>query len=173
MGKRETHLLKVCQLQHKATFTFWHAVVNDLALPQLVNISESMSAEQFQQYWVTRFIWCTWGSKADLCGWIQQTSCWKAESGNSDNVSIRTGPRSNGRSWLGLMDHAFFCITWMVRVMCLCVCRLPPENLARDAGGGIVTLLAMFCRDTSGPAVLPCACYFDMYLSIVAEPTTN
>lgn len=47
------------------------------------------------------------------------------------------------------------------------------ENLARDAGGGIVTLLAMFCRDTSGPAVLPCACYFDMYLSIVAEPTTN
>ena len=43
------------------------------------------------------------------------------ESTNNGNVSIRTGPWSNGR-WPGLMNHVFFYITWMAR--CVCVAYL-------------------------------------------------
>ena len=42
--------------------------------------------------------------------------CWPlytAESANNGHVSIRTGPRSNGRRWPCLMNHVFFYITWM------------------------------------------------------------
>ncbi|ROL55025.1 hypothetical protein DPX16_20286 [Anabarilius grahami] len=35
------------------------------------------------------------------------------------HVSIRTGPRSNGRRWPGLMNHVFFYITWMAGGVCI------------------------------------------------------
>ena len=38
---------------------------------------------------------------------------------NNGHVSIRTGPRRNGRRWLGLMNHVFFNITWMAGCRCI------------------------------------------------------
>lgn len=35
------------------------------------------------------------------------------KSTNNGHMSIRTGPRSNGRPWPGLMNHIYFYITWM------------------------------------------------------------
>ncbi|KAK3554553.1 hypothetical protein QTP70_025498, partial [Hemibagrus guttatus] len=42
-----------------------------------------------------------------------------AESRNNGHVSFRTGPRSNGRRWPGLMNHVFFYITWMAGCVCV------------------------------------------------------
>ncbi|KAK3533885.1 hypothetical protein QTP70_033007 [Hemibagrus guttatus] len=73
------------------------------------------------------------------------------KSTNNGHVSIRTGPRRNGRRRPGLMNHV------AGRV---CVHLLPGKHMApactmgrRRAGGGSLMLWAMFCWETLGPAI--------------------
>ena len=42
-----------------------------------------------------------------------------AESAYNGHVSVRTGPRSNGKRWPGLMYHISFYITWMAGCVCV------------------------------------------------------
>ncbi|KAK3524392.1 hypothetical protein QTP70_028003 [Hemibagrus guttatus] len=45
--------------------------------------------------------------------------CAPLRRANNGHVSIRTGPRSNGRRWPGLMNHISFYITWMAGCVCI------------------------------------------------------
>ncbi|ROL49569.1 hypothetical protein DPX16_15895 [Anabarilius grahami] len=93
-----------------------------------------------------------------------------AESTNSEHVSIRTGPRSNGKSWPGLM--VLHHMDGRVHVR-----RLPGKHMApgctmgrRQAGGGSVMLWAMFCWETLGPAThVDVTLTRTIYLSIVED----
>ena len=94
--------------------------------------------------WAAKVHWCTWGAKvvqiteevnagsngirihsASQFVAYGAAELQTAESSNNEHVSIRTGPRSNGRRWPGLLNHVFFNITWMAR----CVCS-PGEHMA-------------------------------------------
>ena len=83
--------------------------------------------------------------------------CWAlstAKSANNGHMIIRTGPRSNGRWWPGMMNNVFFYITWMAG-RCLPGEHMAPECTMgrRQAGGGSVMLWAMLCWETLGPAI--------------------
>ena len=60
---------------------------------------------------------CVWGCRAaDQSG----CPCWPlsiVESTNNGQLSIRTGPWSNGRRWPGLMNHVFFYIMSMAGLL--------------------------------------------------------
>ncbi len=111
---------------------------------------------------------CIWGCIApDQSG----CPCWPlstAESANSGHVSIRTGQRSNGRRWPGLMNHVFFYITWMDG--CVCFAYLGNTWHQDAIWEGSVMLWAMFCKETLGPAIhVNVTLTRTTYLSIIAD----
>ena len=80
-------------------------------------------AQIAQEFKVVLIEWCqnTQCIAADQSG----CPCWNlstAERANNGHLSIRTGPRSNGRRCPGLTNHVFFYITWMAG--CVCVAYL-------------------------------------------------
>ena len=62
---------------------------------------------------------CVWSCRASH---QSGCPCWPlstAKSTNNGHMSIRTGPRSNGRRWPGLLNHVFFYITWAAGWLCV------------------------------------------------------
>ena len=85
---------------------------------------------------------------------------------DNGHVSIRTGPRSNGRRWPGLINHIFF--HWER--------HLPGEHgtrmhyMKKTSRGGSGMLWAMICWEVLGPAIhVDVTLTRTTYLNIVAD----
>lgn len=71
------------------------------------------------------------------------------------HMSIRTGPRGNGRWWSGISNHVFFYIMGTTRFVTLGYLlgeEIPPGWGRRQAGGGV--WWAMFCWEILSPAFI-------------------
>jgi len=94
--------------------------------------------------------------------------CWAlstAKSTDNRHMSVRTGPRSNGRRWLGVMNHVSFNIRSMA--WCKCVAYLG-NTWHQDAlweEGKPAEAVICFGQCSAGKpwSCHPCGCYFDMY----------
>lgn len=84
---------------------------------------------------------CVWG-----CTTAGQSGfpCWPLCPPRG-NVTIGTGPRSNGRTWLCLTTH----------LGCVCIKLVAPGSTMgrRQAGRGSLMLWAVFCWKTLGPTI--------------------